>query len=60
MRFVAAGNRVFYSDPKGKPWKYVADFLKFFAEQTFGRGWILDEIKKPEKEQHQIMKFHWA
>jgi hypothetical protein len=60
MRFVAAGNRVFYSDPKGKPWKYVADFLKFFAEQTLGRGWILDEIKKPEKEQHQIVKFHWA
>jgi len=60
VRFVAAGNTVFYSDPKGKPWKYVADFLKFFAEQTLGRGWILDEIKKPESEQHQIVKFHWA
>jgi len=60
VRYVAAGNTVFYSDPKGKPWKYVADFLKFFAEQTFGRGWILDEIQKPEKEQHQIVKFHWA
>lgn len=60
MRFVAAGNRVFYSDPKAKQWKCVADFLKFFAEQTFGRGWILDEINKPEKEQHQIVKFHWA
>lgn len=60
VRYVAAGNTVFYSDPNGKPWKYVTDFLKFFAEQTLGRGWILDEIKKPEKEQHQIVKFHWA
>jgi hypothetical protein len=60
MRFVAAGNTVFYSDPKGKPWKYVTDFLKTFVEQTLGRDWILAEIKKPEKEQHQIVKFHLA
>lgn len=58
MRFVAAGSRVFYSNPKGKPWKYFADFLKAFAEQTFGREWILEETKKPQEKQHQIVKFH--
>lgn len=60
VRFVQAGNTIYHSKPGGKPWKYTTDFLKFFAEQTLGRCWILDEIKKPEKEKHQIVRFHWA
>ena len=60
MSLVQAGDMVYHSSPNGKPWKYTTDFLKFFAEQIFGREWFLTESQKPFESQHQIVKLHGA
>ncbi len=52
-RMVAVGRRVCYS----KSWMFFPDFLKDYLPMVFGKEWGEAELKKPFKEQHQVVQW---
>lgn len=53
-KFVAVGNELYYS----KSWKTFLDFLFDYLRMVLGRDWGIAEIRKPESERHEIVRWY--
>lgn len=53
-RFVAVGNRLYYSDK----WKTFHDFLGHYIKDIIGSAWGNIELKKPFYERHPIIQWY--
>jgi hypothetical protein len=53
-RFVAVGNRVYYSDR----WKTFHDFLDHYIKSLLGGEWGNVELKKPQSERHPLLVWY--
>lgn len=53
-KFVVCGSTLHYSNE----WKTFTDFLLSYIKTTLGTHWGDGEIKKPEPERHQIIKWY--
>lgn len=51
-RLVAVGSRVFEG-----AWRTLPDFLREYLWHVIGEKWFRKEIKKPDEEQHHIMRW---